>query len=956
MCEFLKLFFANLGKRMHTHVITVDCSGGAYLDSPDMTAYTYYVRRGTSFTLKINVPDEYYKLTSSDVEIDSNNCMVIDSVRSDMHIRVMASDTREVYNVAGTISNVEDLEPWPQTVRSGNSLNFEFKAIEGHHIDYYGAIVGDTPVSPTNVEEIKDGEYITQVRFSIENIFGDVNFTVRAIPDYTTLIITPSSENILKTSLVDPQSVSDLTNNYEYHAKLSDGLDFYLILPEEYRYTYINAYFDDGNIANYFLNVKDEKTITIDNELYYVKHMAYQHNTGWGYYSSLVIDVDFQEKNKMSIKYVDPTNSNCIVFENNVNGIESTSSVLNINDGDIWNAKVKIDPEYAVTHKLHFVSMEWMTSDSIDLPSYTISDDSQTITFESTIINANLVITLFPCPKEDANLVITIKNNLDKDVQFNLPTFDDTRLANFAYRNFVDGNENWNKFDVSRIEKVIPAGSSMSIYAIEQPTLSTSISGSPEFYWYSPNIAYLGKSIFSTYTVSYRFSRYKGQVWSQEYTDNKTYELNDNNSDANSIRLSTFDPYINIDTDAINVIFNIGDYTEMPQYDVSILNHDVAGKTLHSWNQTLTRSAFNTMKITRGDIIDYTITQTEMPENNAWLYDLDDISVNNKRLNIEDIDNVKTNGFDLSILGPIYRNTTIEGVYSYHGASILFTNDTVGNTGGLSIRYKRRNDWSILQPGAESICHTSDELLLSIGCVTGYTVNKSDLSIKDKDGNSIPYKFVRYDGTIVENMTDQEILNDYGKTAFRVAIKFDRDIVINMKAEKEIVATYDPLVLEITNSSEYDGSVSLSAMNLFGSYPGFKVYHGPTAGGSETFVNIAFDSFNIDSNSDSSDPYPYGKTVRVIATLSELSNHGVASVNSVIPSFLLKTSDGKTLTGTISILKLDPSSGDSIESGEYPFSEIKTQDSISSHTIAISTDLFSIYSQTIVKINITDIE
>ena len=145
-------------------------------------------------------------------------------------------------------------------------------------------------------------------------------------------------------------------------------------------------------------------------------------------------------------------------------------------------------------------------------------------------------------------------------------------------------------------------------------------------------------------------------------------------------------------TDVINVIFNIGDYTEMPQYDVSILNHDVAGKTLHSWNQTLTRSAFNTMKITRGEIIDYTITQTEMPENNAWLYDLDDISVNNKRLNIEDIDNVKTNGFDLSILGPIYRNTTIEGVYSYHGASILFTNDTVGDTGGLSIRYKRRND------------------------------------------------------------------------------------------------------------------------------------------------------------------------------------------------------------------------------------------------------------------------
>ena len=261
-----------------------------------------------------------------------------------------------------------------------------------------------------------------------------------------------------------------------------------------------------------------------------------------------------------------------------------------------------------------------------------------------------------------------------------------------------------------------------------------------------------------------------------------------------------------------------------------------------------------------------------------------------------------------------------------------------------------------MQSGVESICHKYDEFLLSISCGTGYTVNKSNLSIKDKDGNTIPYKFVRYDGTIVENMTDQEILNDYGKTAFRVAIKFDRDIVINMKAEKEIVATYDPLVLEITNSSEYNGSVSLSAMNLFGSYPGFKVYHSPTAGGSETFVNIAFDSFNIDSNSGSSDPYPYGKIARIIPTLSELSGHGVAGVKSVVPAFLLKASDGKTLTGTISILKLDPSSGDSIDSGEYPFSEITSQDSISSHTIAISADLFSIYSQTIVKINITDVE
>lgn len=280
MCEFLKLFFANLGKRMYKHVITIDCSGGAYLDSPDMTVYTYYVRRGTSFTLKINVPDDYYKLTSSDVEIDSNNCIVIDSVRSDMHIRVIASDTRGIYNVVGNLSNVEDLEPWPQTVRFGNSLNFEFKAIEGHNIDYYGATIGNTLVWPTNVEEIKDGEYIKQIKFSIENIFGDVNFTVRAIPDYTTLRITSSSENILKTSLVDPQSASDLTNNYKYQAKLSDGLDFYLILPDEYRYTYINAYFDDGNTANYFLNVKEEKTITIDDEQYYVKHLSYQHETG----------------------------------------------------------------------------------------------------------------------------------------------------------------------------------------------------------------------------------------------------------------------------------------------------------------------------------------------------------------------------------------------------------------------------------------------------------------------------------------------------------------------------------------------------------------------------------------------------------------------------------------------------------------------------------------------------
>lgn len=394
----------------------------------------------------------------------------------------------------------------------------------------------------------------------------------------------------------------------------------------------------------------------------------------------------------MSIRYSDPTNSNCIVFENYVNGIKSTNSTLNINDGDIWNAVVKIDPEYADTHKLHFVSMEWMTSENIDLPQYTISDDSQTITFESTTINANLVITLFPCPKEDANFVITIKNNLDKDVQFNLPTFDDTRLANFVYRNIVGGNENWNQFDVSRIEKVIPAGSSKTIYAIEQPTLSTSMAASPEFYWYSPNIVDLGESVFSTYTVSYRFSRYKGQVWSQEYTDNKTYELNDDNSDANSIILSTLDPHLNIDTDVINVIFNIGDCTEMPQYDVSILNHDVDGKTLHSWNRTLTRSTFNTMKITRGEIMDYTITPTEMPENNAWLYDLDDISVDNKRLNIEDIDNVKTNGLDLSILGPIYRNTTIEGVYSYHGASVLFTNEVAGDISGLSVRYKRRNN------------------------------------------------------------------------------------------------------------------------------------------------------------------------------------------------------------------------------------------------------------------------
>ena len=207
-------------------------------------------------------------------------------------------------------------------------------------------------------------------------------------------------------------------------------------------------------------------------------------------------------------------------------------------------------------------------------------------------------------------------------------------------------------------------------------------------------------------------------------------------------------------------------------------------------------------------------------------------------------------------------------------------------------------------------------------------------------------------------MTDQEILNDYGKTGFKVAIKFDRDIVINMKAEKEIVATYDPLVLEITNSSGYNGSVSLSSMSYFGSYPGFKVYHNPTAGGSETFVNIAFDSFNIDSNSGSSDPYgyPYGKTVRVIPTLSSLSGMGVAGVNSVVPSFLLKTSDGKTLTGTISILKLDPSSGNSTVSGEYPFSEITSQNDIPSHTIAIYADLFSKYSQTIVKINITGVE
>lgn len=155
--------------------------------------------------------------------------------------------------------------------------------------------------------------------------------------------------------------------------------------------------------------------------------------------------------------------------------------------------------------------------------------------------------------------------------------------------------------------------------------------------------------------------------------------------------MSTFDPHINIDTDVINVIFNIGDYTEMPQYDVSILNHYVAGKTLHSWNQTLTRSTFNTMKITRGETIDYTITPTEMPENNAWLYDLDDLSVNNNRLNIEDIDSVKTNGFDLSTLGPIYRNTTIEGVYSYHGASVLFINDSEDSTSMLSVQYKRRN-------------------------------------------------------------------------------------------------------------------------------------------------------------------------------------------------------------------------------------------------------------------------
>lgn len=404
------------------------------------------------------------------------------------------------------------------------------------------------------------------------------------------------------------------------------------------------------------------------------------------------MDVDFQEKNKMSIRYTDPTNSNCIVFENYVNGIKSTNSTLNVNDGDVWNAVVKIDQEYADTHKLHLVSMEWMTSDSIDLPSYTISDDSQTITFESTTINANLVITLFPCPKEDANFVITIKNNLDKDVQFNLPTFDSTSLATFVYRNQVGGNENWNQFDVNRIEKVIPAGTSRTIYDIEQPTSSTSMAEAPRFYWNSPNIVDLGESVFSTYTVSYRFSRYKGQVWSQEYTDNKTYELNDDNSDANSILLSAFDTYLNIDTDVINVIFNIGDYTEMPQYDVSILNHDVAGKTLHSWNQTLTRSTFNTMKITRGDVIDYTITPTEMPENNAWLYDLDDISVNNKRLNIEDIDSVKTSGFDLSTLGPIYRNTTIEGVYSYHGASVLFRNEGEDDTSGLSAEYKRRNN------------------------------------------------------------------------------------------------------------------------------------------------------------------------------------------------------------------------------------------------------------------------
>ena len=109
MCKFLKLFFANMGSSMQKHVITVSCSGGAYLDDPNTTEGTYNVKKDSTFKLKINVPNKFYQLTSTDAYIDSNNYIVVDKVKSNMNIRVVASDNREEYTVKGSLANVEDI-------------------------------------------------------------------------------------------------------------------------------------------------------------------------------------------------------------------------------------------------------------------------------------------------------------------------------------------------------------------------------------------------------------------------------------------------------------------------------------------------------------------------------------------------------------------------------------------------------------------------------------------------------------------------------------------------------------------------------------------------------------------------------------------------------------------------------------------------------------------------------
>jgi hypothetical protein len=476
-----------MGSSMQKHVITVSCSGGAYLDDPNTTEGTYNVKKDSTFKLKINVPNKFYQLTSTDAYIDSNNYIVVDKVKSNMNIRVVASDNREEYTVKGSLANVEDIITWPTTVKFGDNINFEFKAVENNHISHYEVKIGNTTITPKNIVEIKEDEYIKQLRFSIEEVFGNVEFEVVAIPDD----ITPPTE-----------------------------------------------------------------------------------------------------------------------------------------------------PEKA-----------------------------------------------------------------------------------------------------------------------------------------------------------------------------------------------------------------------------SILFHDLS-------------------------------------------------------------------------------------------------NDTIS---GLSAKCYIQGVEKILNNESESVFNVSDEVILKISCSTRYIVNKSNLSIKDKNGNSIYYKFVRYDGTIVDSMTDQEILADYGKHGFRIVFKLDRDIDIYMKAEKEFVATYNPLTLEVTNSSSYDGYVKLN-IGYFGGYPGFMTYHDQNAGGSETFVNLSFNDFKIDTNTGATDNYgypyvyAYGKTITIIPDVT-INGNGVPGVHSILPSFTLDTESGNKLTGTISISVLSPSDGNSASSNECTFGK-RNIDNVERYTISMNkpVTLFSTHSQTIVKINITGIE